>query len=66
MIWDTHGQLLAMSGASMLQSLNFLKDVIAPAFDGSTKMPSSFFLYEHVSTYSYSTWDGYDYVGAYL
>ncbi|MEZ4752852.1 MAG: 4Fe-4S binding protein [Bdellovibrionota bacterium] len=43
MIWDSHGQLLAMSGASMLQSLSFLKDVIAPAFDGSTNMPSSFF-----------------------
>ncbi len=51
MVWDRHGQLLALGGASMLQVLPFLRDVLATAFDGSTKVDQGFFfmnLFLHV------------------
>jgi ferredoxin len=43
MVWDQHGQLLALSGAKMMQSVPFLKDSLGQAFNGSTPVEASFF-----------------------
>ncbi|RIL07136.1 MAG: hypothetical protein DCC75_10245, partial [Proteobacteria bacterium] len=51
MVWDKHGQLLALAGAEMLQVFPFLHDILAMAFNGSTQVDQGFFfmnLFLHV------------------
>ncbi|MBT5057566.1 MAG: 4Fe-4S binding protein [Gemmatimonadetes bacterium] len=43
MVWDTQGQVLAMAGARMMQSVPFLNDALGQAFNGSNSMEASFF-----------------------
>jgi ferredoxin len=43
MVWDTQGQLLALAGAEMMQSVPFLHDALGQAFNGSTPVEASFF-----------------------
>ncbi|MDP6700488.1 MAG: cytochrome b N-terminal domain-containing protein, partial [Candidatus Latescibacteria bacterium] len=43
MVWDTQGQLLALAGAKMMQSMPFLRDALGQAFNGSTPVGASFF-----------------------
>lgn len=52
MVWDQHGQLLAIAGAKLLQLLPILRETLAQAFDGSLPVSSSFFfmnLFLHVA-----------------
>lgn len=52
MVWDQHGQLLAISGAAVLGTLPFLHDVVLHAFDGVTPIEPGFFfmnLFLHVA-----------------
>ncbi len=52
MVWDQHGQALALAGAGIIQLLPILRDPIAQAFSGSTPLPASFFftnLFLHVA-----------------
>lgn len=52
MVWDEHGQLLALAGAKMLQTVPFLTDVLGVAFNGSMPVTESFFfmnLFLHVA-----------------
>jgi ferredoxin len=43
MVWDQHGQLVALSGLELIRVFPFLKDNLSPAFNGQTPMPASFF-----------------------
>lgn len=43
MIWDRHGQMLAIAGAEILQVFPFLRETLASAFSGGTPILSSFF-----------------------
>jgi len=43
MVWDTQGQLLALNGAKMMQSVPFLRDALGQAFNGSNPIEASFF-----------------------
>lgn len=52
MVWDLHGQLLAVTGAKMLEVFPFLREPLAQAFDGSVPISQSFFfmnLFLHVA-----------------
>ncbi len=52
MVWDTQGQLLALAGAKMMQSVPFLRDSLGQAFNGSTPVSASFFfmnLFLHIA-----------------
>ncbi|MBT3342480.1 MAG: 4Fe-4S binding protein [Gemmatimonadetes bacterium] len=43
MVWDTQGQVLALAGARMMQSVPFLRDSLGQAFNGSLSIEASFF-----------------------
>ena len=43
LVWDQHGQLLAMGGAEMLRLIPFLRPVVSAAFDGTNPVTPSFF-----------------------
>ena len=43
MVWDSHGQTLASTGAKMMDSLGIFSDAIGRSFDGSSTVPASFF-----------------------
>lgn len=52
MVWDSHAQLLALSGLKLLSALPFVGDEMALAFSGRSPLPSSFFfmnLFLHVA-----------------
>ncbi len=52
LVWDTHGQLLAIAGASLLKLFPFLHDVVSGAFNGTNPVTPSFFfmnLFLHVA-----------------
>ena len=43
LVWDQHGQLIAMGGAEMLRLFPFLRPVVSAAFDGTNPVTPSFF-----------------------
>ena len=52
MVWDQHGQLIALSGLEVLRSLPFLGDNLGQAFAGDKPLPASFFfmnLFLHIA-----------------
>ena len=52
MIWDTHGQLLAVEGARLLDALPLFSEPVSRAFDGAAPLPSAFFfmnLFLHIA-----------------
>ena len=52
MVWDQHGQLLALAGGKLLQTFPFLRDEISRAFSGHEPVPASFFfmnLFLHIA-----------------
>ncbi len=52
MVWDTHGQLVALSGLKMLSAVPFVGSGMVHAFSGEKPLPSSFFfmnLFLHVA-----------------
>ena len=52
MVWDTHGQVLAVAGAEMLQVFPFLRETLAQTFNGSIEIGGTFFfmnLFLHVA-----------------
>lgn len=52
MVWDRHGQKVAIAGAELLALFPFLHDVVRAAFDGSAEIPPGFFfmnLFLHVA-----------------
>ena len=52
MVWDSHGQLVTMSGARMLQIVPVLQEVLIRAFNGTAPLPAGFFfmnLFLHVA-----------------
>lgn len=52
MVWDRHGQLLALSGLKLLKSLPIFSGEMARAFSGKAPLPASFFfmnLFLHVA-----------------
>lgn len=52
MVWDAHGQRVALAGAKMLGVFPFLRDVVGAAFNGTAPIPPGFFfmnLFLHVA-----------------
>jgi ferredoxin len=52
MVWDAHGQLLAVEGARLLDALPIFAEPISRAFVGEAEVPSAFFflnLFLHVA-----------------
>ncbi|MCB0343854.1 MAG: cytochrome b N-terminal domain-containing protein [Bdellovibrionales bacterium] len=52
MVWDSHGQLLALSGLQLLKELPIFSPEIGQAFSGEASLPASFFfmnLFLHVA-----------------
>lgn len=52
MVWDHHGQKVALAGASLFGVVPMLRDVVAAAFDGTSEVPPGFFfmnLFLHVA-----------------
>lgn len=52
MVWDLHGQRVAIAGAEMLSLVPMLREVVTAAFDGTTEIPPGFFfmnLFLHVA-----------------
>jgi ferredoxin len=52
MVWDTFGQLLAVEGARMLDTLPFLSEPVGRAFTGEQELGSAFFfvnLFAHIA-----------------
>ena len=52
MVWDRHGQVVAIAGASVLGAIPFLHDTVGSAFNGITPMSAGFFfmnLFLHVA-----------------
>lgn len=52
MVWDRHGQRLAIAGASMVDSVGLLSEPLSRAFSGTSLVQSSFFfmnLFLHVA-----------------
>lgn len=51
LVWDQHGQRVALAGGKLLELVPFLSDLVVPAFNGTTAISSSFFfmnLFLHV------------------
>jgi ferredoxin/coenzyme F420-reducing hydrogenase delta subunit len=51
MVWDMHGQLLAVEGARLLDALPIFSEPISRSFTGETELPSAFFfvnLFAHI------------------
>ena len=52
MVWDLHGQRIAISGAGLLSVFPFLREIVKAAFDGTNPLPAGFFfmnLFMHVA-----------------
>ncbi|HEU4721479.1 MAG TPA: cytochrome b N-terminal domain-containing protein, partial [Gemmatimonadaceae bacterium] len=52
MVWDTFGQLLAVEGARMLDTLPFLSEPVGRAFTGEVELSGAFFfvnLFAHIA-----------------
>ncbi len=52
MVWDQHGQALALAGAEVLKLIPFLREPLTQAFNGSAPVNASFFfmnLFLHVA-----------------
>ncbi len=52
MVWDKHGEMLAIAGAKLLSVFPFLKSALGQAFSGAIPIPESFFfvnLFLHVA-----------------
>ncbi len=52
MVWDLHGQRVAVAGAQMLAVVPLLHDIVTAAFDGTAPIPAGFFfmnLFMHVA-----------------
>jgi ferredoxin len=43
MVWDAHGQVVAVNGAKMMDAIGIFPDPIGRSFDGSSAPPASFF-----------------------
>ena len=52
MVWDEHGQFVALAGLELLQAIPLLKNEVSSAFNGERALPASFFfmnLFLHVA-----------------
>lgn len=52
MVWDRHGQYVALGGLELMRALPFLRDELGLAFSGKDPVPSSFFfmnLFLHIA-----------------
>lgn len=52
MVWDAHGQRVAIAGAELLATIPVLRDVVTAAFNGTADVPAGFFfmnLFLHVA-----------------